>query len=296
MGAAEAIPGVSGSTMSFISHIYEELILSLNSLNTENFKLLASFRINDFWKKINGVFLLALLAGFMTSTLYLMVFIVYLLAEYPIQVWAFSFGLILLSSLLFLRNIKKWTFGTIIALLIGVVTSYLLTLSSPIHTPDNLFFLFLSGILVACAILLPGVSGIFILLVFSKYEYLIACVTEFNILSLILFGAGCAVGLIYFSRLLARLLERYHSITITVLAGFMLGSLNKAWPWKEFISYRINATGKQFPAFFKSILPGEYIEKTGKNPEIIQAILFLALGVFLVVFIEKIATWIKTKH
>lgn len=295
MGAADVIPGVSGGTVAFLTGIYEELLHSLKSIDMDAFRLLMRLKIADFWKKINGTFLVVLLAGIVTSLLSLAKLMTYLLEHNPIQIWSFFFGLILISSPLVMRRIRKWTIGTLLSFLLGVVIAYGITVLSPAQTPDGLWFIFLAGALAICAMILPGISGAFILLLIGKYEYMIRALIEFNLPVVIVFAVGCVVGLLSFSRLLSWVLDHYHNITIALLAGFMLGSLNKVWPWKEIISYRIDSEGNQVPAFDKSILPGDYLEKTGKNPELIQAILLMALGVFVVILIEKIAARLKTK-
>lgn len=295
MGAADVIPGVSGGTIAFLTGIYEELLYSLKSIDMEAFRMLFRFKIAEFWKKINGNFLAVLFAGIITSLLSLAKLMTYLLEHHPIQIWSFFFGLILISSPLVLRDAGKWTPGTVISFIFGAVIAYVITILSPTETPEDLWFIFLAGALAICAMILPGISGAFILLLIGKYEFMIRALIEFNIPVVLVFVLGCFIGITSFSRLLSWILKHYHNLTVALLAGFMLGSLNKVWPWKEVISWRINSEGKQVPAFDRSILPGDYMEKTGQNPELIQAILLMALGVFIVILIEKVAARLKTK-
>lgn len=295
MGSADVIPGVSGGTIAFIMGIYEELLHSLKSIDLEAFKFLLRFKIADFWKKINGNFLLSILLGIVTSILSFAKLMTYLLETHPIQLWAFFFGLILISSPLILRNVKKWTIGTVLSFLIGIVIAYVITILSPAETPEALWFILIAGALAICAMILPGISGAFILLLLGKYEFIIKSLLDVNIPVILVFVAGCVAGLLSFARLLSWILDRYHNITIALLAGFMLGSLNKVWPWKEVLSYRLDSSGKQIPAFDRSIFPGHYMEKTGNDPKVFQAILLMALGIILVVLIEKIAARLKTK-
>lgn len=295
MGAADVIPGVSGGTIAFLTGIYEELLDSLKSIDAEAFKLLFRFRIAALWKKINGSFLAVLFAGIVTSLLSLAKLMTYLLEHHPIHIWSFFFGLILISSPLVLRNAGKWTVGTVISFITGAVLAYVITILSPTETPEGLWFIFIAGAIAICAMILPGISGAFILLLIGKYEFMIRALIEFNLPVVIVFVLGCFIGLTSFSRLLSWILKHYHNFTVALLAGFMLGSLNKVWPWKEVTAWRMNSEGMQVPAFDKSILPGDYLEKTGKNPELIQAILMMALGVFIVILIEKIAARLKTK-
>ena len=295
MGTADVIPGVSGGTIAFITGIYEELIDSIKSINKDAIQLLLKFRIADFWKHINGNFLISVLAGIATSIISLARLMTYLLDTHPIQIWSFFFGLILISSPLILRDIKKWNVGTVLSFLIGVVVAYLITILSPTESPTNLPFLFFCGALAICAMILPGISGAFILLLIGKYEFMITALIEINIPVVIVFVSGCFFGLLGFSHFLSWILKHYRFPTLALLAGFMIGSLNKVWPWKEVTIFRIDHAGNQVPAFDRSIWPWDYLEKTGNDPMVIYAILFAALGVFLVVAIEKTAAILKSK-
>ncbi len=296
MGGADVIPGVSGGTVAFITGIYEELINSIKSIDLDAFRLLLSFRIIDFWKKINGGFLLCVFAGIATSLLSLSRLMTYLLEHHPISIWSFFFGLILVSSPLILRDIAKWNFMTVLSFLIGIAVAYGITVLSPTETPTNLFFIFFCGALAICAMILPGISGAFVLLLIGKYEYMITALIEFNIPVIIVFMLGCFLGLLGFSHVLSWILTHYRFPTLAVLAGFMIGSLNKVWPWKEVIAFRLNHEGLQVPALDKSIWPGRYLEVTGQDPLIFYAILFAAVGIFLVVAIEKTASILKSKN
>jgi putative membrane protein len=295
MGAADVVPGVSGGTVAFITGIYEELINSLKSIDLDALRLLGSFRIADFWNKINGSFLLALLGGVATSLISLAKLMTYLLTTHPILIWSFFFGLILISAPLILREISKWSMGTALSFIIGIVVSYLITIISPTETPTNYPFIFFCGALAICAMILPGISGAFILLLIGKYEYMIRALVEINIPVILTFISGCLVGLLGFSRFLSWILKHYRFPTLALLAGFMIGALNKVWPWKQVISFRLDHEGMQVPAFDKSILPWNYFSITGQDPLMFKAILCAALGILLVIAIEKIAAMLKTK-
>jgi len=295
MGGADVIPGVSGGTVAFISGIYDELIDSIKSIDATALKLLLSFKIKECWAAVNGNFLIAVLAGIATSILSLAKLMTFLLEHHPIPVWSFFFGLILVSSPLILRDIKSWSVTTALFGLLGVGLAFVITILTPTTTPDNLFFIFFCGAVAICAMILPGISGAFILLLIGKYEYMISALTSFNFPVIIVFVLGCLIGLISFSHFLSWLLHHYRYPALALLAGFMVGSLNKVWPWKEVLAYRINSAGQQVPAFDQSIGPWNYLEKTGNNPLIFQAILFAALGIFLVVALEKIALSLKSK-
>lgn len=295
MGAAEVVPGVSGGTVAFITGIYDELVHSITSIDREAFRLLLKFKIVDFWKKINGDFLATLFAGIATSLLSLAKLIMYLLKHHPILIWSFFFGLILLSAPLLLREIKNWNLTIIITFFAGAGLAYAITLLSPTQTPEAIWFIFFVGLLAISAMIVPGISGTFILLLIGKYQYMSNALLNFNIPIILVFMAGCALGLIGLSRFLTWILDNYHSATVALLAGFMLGSLNKVWPWREALEYVTNSKGEQVPAFDKSILPWHYFATTGKDPQVFQAILMMALGVFIVVLIEKITVRLKTK-
>lgn len=293
MGAADVIPGVSGGTIAFITGIYEELVESIRSVDLAALMLLKRFEVASFWKKINGTFLLTVVAGAATSLLSLAKLMNYLLAAYPIPVWSFFFGLILISAPLILRDVDKWTWGALVMAVLGVVIAYWITIISPAQTPNNLFFIFFCGALAICAMILPGISGAFILLLLGKYEYIIKSLVGLDYITLITFISGCIVGILLFSRFLSWILKNYRIPALALLSGFMLGSLNKVWPWKEVTIFRINSEGQQIPAFDQSIWPGEYFSRTGHDPQIFQAILFVSLGILIVVFVEKLAKTFK---
>lgn len=296
MGGADVIPGVSGGTIAFISGIYEELLKSIKSIDAEAFRLLLKFELREFWEKINGNFLLCVFAGMITSLLSLSTLMTYLLKNHPIQVWSFFFGLILVSAPLILKDIQKWSIVTVLSFLIGVAAAYAITVLSPATTPDYLWFIFFCGALAICAMILPGISGAFILLLIGKYEYMITALIDFNLPVIIVFVLGCFVGILSFSRLLSYILEHYRFTALALLAGFMIGSLNKVWPWKEVTAFRIDHSGNQVPALDRSILPWDYFSKTGNDPLVFQALLFAAIGVFIIVAIEKVAAALKSKN
>lgn len=296
MGGADVIPGVSGGTIAFISGIYEELLESIQSIDVPAARLLLQFKIAAFWKKINGNFLISVLAGMATSLLSLAKLMTYLLEHHPIQIWSFFFGLILVSAPLIFRDIKERSVSTFVYFAIGTAVAYAITILSPTETPDYYWFIFLCGAIAICAMILPGISGAFILLLIGKYEYMITALIEFNIPIIIIFVSGCLVGILSFSRLLNYILKHYRYPALSVLAGFMIGSLNKVWPWKEVVAFRVDHDGNQVAAFDRSIMPWDYYAKTGNDPLIFQALLFVALGVLLIVAIEKTAAALKSKN
>ena len=293
MGAADVVPGVSGGTIAFITNIYEELINSLKSVDADAFKLLTKFQFKDFWKHINGNFLLAVLSGVFISILSLAKLLHYLLDAHPIQIWSFFFGLVLISALWILNKIQKWNVLIAFMTILGCVIAYYITSATPATTPDNLFFVFISGAVAICAMILPGISGSFLLLIMGKYQFILGALKDLDITVILVFLGGCVVGLLSFVRLVAWFLNNHHDKTISILAGFMIGSLYKIWPWKETLSFRTNSSGEKVPFIQNNILPTEYLQKTGNEPDILSAIVFFAIGILIVVFLEKLAKYLQ---
>ncbi|HEX6890542.1 MAG TPA: DUF368 domain-containing protein, partial [Chryseolinea sp.] len=202
MGVADVIPGMSGGSVAFITGIYSEMVHALRSIDREAFELVTKKRFRDCWTKINGNFLVALFAGIVTSLLTIARLVTHLQTKYPILVWSFVFGLILVSALLVLRDIKKWNVGVVAAFFFGAFVSYGITLLSPVQTPASIWFVFLTGLLSVSALLIPGLSGAFILLLLGKYQYMVNALISFNVVVILVFLGGCVVGLIGFSRFL----------------------------------------------------------------------------------------------
>lgn len=280
MGAADVVPGVSGGTIAFIVGIYEELINSIKSINLSSLKLLFSFRPAAFWKAVNGNFLLALVSGIGISIFSLAKIITYLLENHPILVWSFFFGLVLSSTLTVSKQIKRWNTGSILSFIAGIVIAFYITVATPAETPTGLWFIFLSGAIAICAMILPGISGSFILVLLGKYFYIMEAVKTFNITVILTFAAGAAIGIVSFSNILSFLLKKYHDLTIALLGGFMLGSLNKVWPWKETLETYTDSHGHVKPLVEQNILPDQYIW---------QATLLCITGFVLVYILEKIS-------
>ena len=280
MGAADVIPGVSGGTIAFLMGIYQELLDSIKSVNGEAFKLLFKGKVADFWKHINGNFLLSIFAGILVSVFSLARLMKYLLEFHPIQLWSFFFGLILASAIYILKGLDKWSLQNIISLLIGVGVAAFICVASPAQTPDALWFVFLSGAIAICAMILPGISGSFILLLLGKYAFVMTAVTDLNIPVLAVFALGCGIGIISFSHFLSWLLKKFYMLTIALLSGFMLGSLLKVWPWKVPGA----AEGFDYPA-----LPAQFEQVTGLDAQLGTSIAFAVLGLAIVLVIEFVA-------
>ncbi len=233
MGAADVVPGVSGGTIAFIVGIYEELINSIKSINLSSLKLLFTFKLKEFFAAVNASFLIAVVLGIGISVVSLARVITYLLEYHPILVWSLFFGLIIASVHNISKEVKSWEWSRWLAFIVGAAIALYITMATPANTPDGLPFIFLCGSVAICAMILPGISGSFILLLMGKYHYIMEAIKSFDITIIAVFGAGAAIGIVLFSNILSYLFSKFHDITIALLAGFMLGSLGKVWPWKE---------------------------------------------------------------
>jgi len=300
MGAADVVPGVSGGTIAFISGIYQELIDSINNVNLSVLKTLKKDGLKAAWKQVNGSFLLALLTGIGISILTFSKVITHLLETQPILVWSFFFGLIIASIALIWKEITRWKLVDILFLLIGITVSYYITIARPVSSPDSYWYLFLSGFIAIIAMILPGISGAFILLLMGSYETVIGTINTFReglttanseiltqaLLKLGVFALGCIIGLKSFSKVLHWMFEHHKNTTLTLLVGFMVGSLNKVWPWKEVLETRINSHGEVVPYIDQSILPQNF----DGDPKITMAIVLAILGFVLIFGMEKLAS------
>jgi putative membrane protein len=289
MGAADAVPGVSGGTIAFISGIYEELVESIRSFNGNALKLLARREFTGFWHHINGTFLCVLLAGIGTSLVLLSRIILYWLVHYPEILWAFFFGLIVASALMVGRKISRWKGLVVLSVLLGTAFGYAVTVITPAETPVTAAFVFLSGMIAICAMILPGISGSFILLLLGKYEYVLGALRDFHLSVILIFGTGAAVGILSFSHLLHWLLRRFHDLTVAFLTGIMIGSLNKVWPWKETIETFTSPSGKVKPLVTRNMLPFDYLEVVGREPYLVPALLLALFGFGLVMVLERMS-------
>ena len=293
MGAADVIPGVSGGTIAFIMGIYDEFVGSIAKIDAEAVKLLFKRQLRDFWKHINGSFLLSVVLGIGVSVVTLAGIMKTLLTEHPIQTWAFFFGLIVASSIFILKGISDWKTKEGIMLGLGVVLGVIVCTLTPTNTPDALWFIFLSGALAICAMILPGISGSFILLILGKYHFIMTSISELtkginvgqNLLILAVFMAGAVIGILGFSKFLRWLLAKWNKETLIVLAGFIIGSLVKVWPWSNTESI----IKSQFPEVMsdKPLDPGIIDQYAGAiDLQVTSAVIFAALGFILVIAVE----------
>lgn len=309
MGTADVVPGVSGGTIAFIVGIYEKLIESINNINLQTVKYLFRGRIKAIEKQINLAFLLTLVVGVFSASFSLAKFIQYLLYNYEVSIWSFFMGLIIASILIVFRYMRRWTTKTVIVTIVGAIVAYFITSASVIKTPDTLLYVYLSGVIAIIAMILPGISGSFILLILDKYSYIIEIVAgigegiknvisaitsgdttlameilkNINFMPFLIFQLGTLTGIITFSKVLNWLFKRYHDITIASLIGFMIGSLNKVWPWKNTISTYTNSKGIERPLLQENILPPSI------NAQFFIALGLMVAGFFVVYYIEYIS-------
>lgn len=296
MGAADVVPGVSGGTIAFISGIYEELIGSIKSVDIDAIKLLLSLRIREFWQKINGNFLLALFCGIALSILSLAKVMTYLLENHPILIWSFFFGLIVASSALIFKEIRKFNLLSAAAIIIGAIAAYFITVMSPAQTPNNWWFIVLCGAIAICAMILPGISGSFLLLLMGKYLYILTALSSFDVVVITLFAAGAVIGIISFSHALSWLLKNFHTATVSLLTGFMIGSLNKVWPWKEVIQTTVNSHGKLVPLVERNISPLQYEAINGETSQLLFAVVMAVVGFTTIYIVERVGRKAKNKN
>lgn len=304
MGAADVVPGVSGGTIAFISGIYEELIATINGLDFKFFKVWKTEGFSKAWQSYNLSFLLALGAGVVISIFSLAKIILTLLEDYPIAVWSFFFGLVVASIVYIGTQITRWRVATGTALLIATILSYLITISEPMGSPDSFWFLFFAGFIAIIAMILPGISGAFILLLLGAYTQVMRIVTDLSdslltmdtelltsaVLRLIIFGVGAIFGIKAFSKALNWMFQHKKDITLALLTGFMIGALNKIWPWKKVLEYRTNSAGEEVAFLEQSVLPQHY----SGDPQILWAMLFAVIGFLTLFILEKLANK-KTK-
>ena len=284
MGAADVVPGVSGGTIAFISGIYEELITSINNIKPSLITIWKKEGFNAFWKSLNGNFLLTLFLGIFISVLSLAKFLSWLLENEPVLLWSFFFGLVLASIFLVGKEIKKWTIATILILIVGATIAYFITTLPPNENVDSLPYLFLSGALAVCAMILPGISGAFILVLLGSYKTILDAVHERNFLMVGTVAVGAIFGLLSFARLLKWMFKNYHNATLALLTGFILGSLNKIWPWKRVLETKV-FDDKVIPIKELNVSPLSF----EGDPQLFAAIGLAIAGFSLIFILERIA-------
>lgn len=288
MGAADVVPGVSGGTVAFITGIYDELLRSIGAVPSAIGPLLRG-RVHEAWRIANANFLLVLFAGILTSVLSLAKLITYLLEQHPIPVWSFFFGLILVSVHLVGKEIQRRNLSRLASLCLGIGFAYWITVAAPVQWSASGISLFFAGAIAICAMILPGISGSFILVLLGLYPVVLGAVKALDLGIMLTFAAGCLVGLLSFARLLSWVLRRWRDLTLAFLTGLMLGSLNKVWPWKETLTWRIDSHGERVPFIEQNLLPSAYGDLTGQDPQLALAIVLAIAGIFLVLGLEWFA-------
>ena len=254
MGAANVIPGVSGGTMAVLTGIFHKIIACLSCLgDLSTYRLLFTGKFREFWQKIDGGFLVSLAGGILVSIFTLAKVLGYTMSTFPVETWAFFFGLIVASAIVLLLDIKGWKVTDVILCLAGVGLGVGVCMLSPTQTPDSLWFIAICGAVGVCSMILPGISGSFMLLVLGKYHYImIEAVNNLNLAVLGVFAAGGVLGIIAFAKLLNWVLSKWERGTMLILTGFIIGSLVKIWPWSNM--YDIAVSQNLAPALEKGQL------------------------------------------
>ena len=285
MGAADVVPGVSGGTIAFISGIYEELVTTISGINLGLLKEWREFGFSSMWKKANGNFIIALFLGIAISVFTVMRLANYLLENHPILIWSFFFGLVIASIWFVGKQIPKWNAKIITALVLGAAVAFYITTLPPITGTQSPFFLFIAGAIAVCAMILPGISGAFILVLLGAYKTISEAIHDFDFKTIGIVAVGAVVGLLSFSRVLKWLFLKYKDVTLAVLTGFITGSLNKIWPWKEILE-TVTVGEKDMVIREQSVLPQHF----DGDPQLIFALLLMVAGFLLILILERVAT------
>ena len=288
MGAADVVPGVSGGTIAFITGILDKLLDSVRAINPSLIKVIREEGGKAAWERINGTFLVCLFGGILTSIFSLAKLISYLLVHHPIPVWSFFFGLILVSVWHMLRQVKGFSAGRIALFALGALVAWGITVLTPTEIPATYLNVFLGGAIAICAMILPGISGSFILLLLGLYPAVLAAAKGLQLDILACFAAGAICGILSFSHLLSMLLRKFHDATLFFLTGLMLGTLGKIWPWKETLSWRTNSHGEQVPLAQQNLSPWGFEQLSGESSQLGLAIVCALVGIALVLIIEKL--------
>ncbi len=289
MGAADIVPGVSGGTIAFITGILDTLLDSIRRINPNIIKVVRQQGLKGAFHYVNGPFLLCVFGGMLTSIFCFSKLISYLLTNHPIPVWSFFFGLILISVVHMLKQVTSFSVARVMLFALGVLFAWSITMLNPISLEMTYLNIFIGGSIAICAMLLPGLSGSFILLLLGLYPSVLAAAKNFNIAVLAVFATGCIFGLLTFSHILSALLRKFHDATLIFLTGLMLGTLGKIWPWKEVVSWRENSAGEQVPLLEQNLSPMHFEQVTGQAAHILWAVAALIAGILLVWGMEKIA-------
>ena len=294
MGAAEVVPGVSGGTIAFVSGFYDRLVHDIQRLTPLRLLDLPRVGIRKFWRDLDLSFLVLLFSAMLASVLMLARGVSYLLINEPILIWSFFFGLVLASIVVVVRRIWPVTPGLMTAMVVGTAIGFVVTRIAPLESEVSALALFAGGCIAVCAWILPGLSGSFVLLVLGLYQTVITALKDFEVMTLAWVLAGCAVGLVSFSRILSALLDRFHNLTVAVLAGFMVGSLARIWPWKHTTSYQLKPDGSQVPVVQEPVLPIHYEAITGLDPQYLVGVAACITGIVVIIAMDRFSLLAET--
>ncbi|WP_340641901.1 DUF368 domain-containing protein [Photobacterium damselae] len=289
MGAADVVPGVSGGTIAFITGIYDTLLESIRRINPKLISVLKEKGLKGAFEHVNGAFLIALFAGILTSIFTLARFITWMLHTHPIPLWSFFFGLIIVSVIHMLKQVDRWALTRFIAVILGAAFAYGITVVNPVSMDPTPVNIVIAGAIAICAMILPGISGSFILLLLGMYAPILGAAKSMDVVTLGLFAMGCVVGLLTFSHVLSWILRNYRDIALTFLTGLMIGTLGKIWPWKETLTWRINSHGEQVPLVEQNLSPFNFEHITGQPALLGYAVVAMILGIAIVWGLEKFA-------
>lgn len=288
MGAVDVVPGFSGGTVALITGIYDKLLASFAAM-PKSLMLVVRGRIKEAWQACNASFLLVVLLGILSSIFTLARAISYLMKEHPVPLWAFFFGLVLVSVYLVGREVSAWRTDRFVGFAVGLLFALWITLAVPMQLSADPLMLFIAGAIAISAMILPGISGSFILVLLGLYPVVLGAVKNFDMTVLAVFCAGCVLGLLTFSKVLSWLLAHMRDLTMAFLAGLMLGSLVKVWPWKQTLTWQTNRHGESFPLEQVNLLPWQFTEVSGEDAQLLLAIALSCCAIVLVLGVEWLA-------
>ncbi|QUM84828.1 DUF368 domain-containing protein [Moritella sp. 28] len=289
MGAADVVPGVSGGTIAFITGIYDTLLGSISRITPSLIGMIRKDGLKSAFDYINGTFLIVLLAGILTSIFTLARVITWMLHTHPIPLWSFFFGLIIISVNHMFKQVEYWKVSRFVAVIIGIGFAYSITVLQPLNLEPTSINILLAGSIAICAMILPGISGSFILLMLGMYAPILAAAKSIDIVTLGTFAAGCVIGILTFSHVLSWVLKHYRDIALTFLTGLMIGTLGKVWPWKETLTWRTNSSGLEVPLLERNLSPFSFEQVTGQPALLAYAIVAMLAAVILILALEKTA-------
>ncbi|QFI37312.1 DUF368 domain-containing protein [Moritella marina ATCC 15381] len=290
MGAADVVPGVSGGTIAFITGIYDTLLGSISRITPRLIGMIRKDGLKAAFDYVNGTFLIVLLAGILTSIFTLARVITWMLNTHPIPLWSFFFGLIIISVNHMFKQVAFWKVSRFAAVIAGIGFAYSITVLQPLNLEPTSINILLAGSIAICAMILPGISGSFILLMLGMYTPILAAAKSFDIVTLATFASGCAIGILTFSHVLTWVLKHYRDIALTFLTGLMIGTLGKVWPWKETLTWRTNSSGLEVPLLERNLSPFSFEQVTGQPALLAYAIVAMLAAIVLIIVLEKTAS------